>query len=290
MDVVDIGIPGLRQIPAGTHLCALYSGSGERDEILFPFLREGLRHGDRCLCYIDDPEPAAVRDRAVGEAAAGGPSTEQFDVRQAAEVYPQSGRIPATHMSSILSDSVGQVAGKGTGLLRATGALPWPGGVAQAGVSDDFFRYEAALNAVVDQKPVIFMCMYDLQRLGLQMLVAVLTTHPVVLLDRAVLDSSQFSRRDLHAEEASSTTMVAPGARARAEAGRRRDPWSSLTACELRVSGFAAQGLTKKDIAKRLSVSPHTVDAHLKHIYSKLDIHSRVQLAVLAMQHRAPVV
>jgi len=29
----------------------------------------------------------------------------------------------------------------------------------------------------------------------------------------------------------------------------------------------------------------HTVDAHLKHIYTKLDIHSRVELTVLALQH-----
>ena len=50
MDVVDIGIPGVDQIPPGTHLCALYSGSAERDDLLFSFLREGLRGGDTCLC------------------------------------------------------------------------------------------------------------------------------------------------------------------------------------------------------------------------------------------------
>jgi DNA-binding CsgD family transcriptional regulator len=34
-------------------------------------------------------------------------------------------------------------------------------------------------------------------------------------------------------------------------------------------------------------VSPHTVDAHLKHVFTKPDIHSRVELTVIAMQHRA---
>ena len=43
--------------------------------------------------------------------------------------------------------------------------------------------------------------------------------------------------------------------------------------------------MTNRSIAESLAVSPHTVDAHLKHTYTKLDIHSRVQLTVLAMQH-----
>ena len=55
---------------------------------------------------------------------------------------------------------------------------------------------------------------------------------------------------------------------------------------ELRVSELVAGGLTNRNIAEYLNLSPHTVDAHLKHIYTKLDIHSRVDLTVLALQHR----
>ena len=48
-----------------------------------------------------------------------------------------------------------------------------------------------------------------------------------------------------------------------------------------------AGGLTNRNIAEYVNLSPHTVDAHLKHIYIKLDIHSRVELTVLALQHRS---
>lgn len=67
------------------------------------------------------------------------------------------------------------------------------------------------------------------------------------------------------------------------------DPWLSLTPSEVRVAGFVSRGLINKDIAQQLFVSPHTIDAHLKHIYTKLGIHSRVELTVLAMQHRVHV-
>jgi DNA-binding NarL/FixJ family response regulator len=49
---------------------------------------------------------------------------------------------------------------------------------------------------------------------------------------------------------------------------------------------LVAGGLTNRNIAEYLNLSPHTVDAHLKHTYNKLNIHSRVELAVLALEHR----
>jgi DNA-binding CsgD family transcriptional regulator len=72
-------------------------------------------------------------------------------------------------------------------------------------------------------------------------------------------------------------------------ADRLPDPWPSLTPSELRIAEFVAKGLTNKDIAQQLFVSPHTVDAHLKHMFTKLGIHSRVELTVLTMQHRTPL-
>jgi len=60
--------------------------------------------------------------------------------------------------------------------------------------------------------------------------------------------------------------------------------WASLTDGELRVVALVAQGMSNRSMAEELYVSRHTIDAHLKHIYLKLDIHSRVELTVLALQ------
>lgn len=65
--------------------------------------------------------------------------------------------------------------------------------------------------------------------------------------------------------------------------------WASLTAAEARIAGLVAEGLSNPKIAARLFVSRHTVESHLKHIYAKLRIDSRVQLATLASDRsRAP--
>jgi DNA-binding CsgD family transcriptional regulator len=58
-----------------------------------------------------------------------------------------------------------------------------------------------------------------------------------------------------------------------------------LTPTELDVVRLASEGLGNKEIASRLFVSPRTVQAHLSHVYSKLGVSSRVQLAQEASRH-----
>jgi DNA-binding CsgD family transcriptional regulator len=61
--------------------------------------------------------------------------------------------------------------------------------------------------------------------------------------------------------------------------------WAAMTAAELAVARLVAEGLTNREVADRLFVSPHTVNSHLRHVFSKLDINSRVELARLARDY-----
>jgi DNA-binding CsgD family transcriptional regulator len=54
---------------------------------------------------------------------------------------------------------------------------------------------------------------------------------------------------------------------------------------ELDVVRLACEGLGNKEIATRLFVSPRTVQAHLSHVYSKLGVSSRMQLAQVVSRH-----
>jgi DNA-binding CsgD family transcriptional regulator len=69
--------------------------------------------------------------------------------------------------------------------------------------------------------------------------------------------------------------------------GRRRRPatgWASLTPAELDVSRLVARHLSNPEISQRLFVSRATVKTHLVHIFAKLGIHSRSELAAEAIQ------
>jgi DNA-binding CsgD family transcriptional regulator len=55
--------------------------------------------------------------------------------------------------------------------------------------------------------------------------------------------------------------------------------WTSLTDSELTVVRLITQGLTNRETAERLFVSPHTVNSHLRHAFTKLGVNSRLELA-----------
>jgi DNA-binding CsgD family transcriptional regulator len=57
--------------------------------------------------------------------------------------------------------------------------------------------------------------------------------------------------------------------------------WSRLTDRERAVAVLAGQALTNQQIAHRLDISRHTVNYHLRRIFEKLSIDSRVYLAQL---------
>ncbi|MEW1872875.1 LuxR C-terminal-related transcriptional regulator [Streptomyces caelestis] len=54
-----------------------------------------------------------------------------------------------------------------------------------------------------------------------------------------------------------------------------------LTAQQQRVAGLVSSGATNREVATRLSLSPRTVDHHLRNIFSQLGVRSRVELALL---------
>ncbi|HWM73432.1 MAG TPA: MEDS domain-containing protein [Nocardioides sp.] len=288
MNGLSLGIPGVGVVRPGTHFCALYSGPVERDRLLYPFLEEGLRQGDKCLCLIDDVEPAVVRNRAVGPP---GPAysrrSAQLDVERASDAYLRSGEFSVDDMMSFLSESVDAAHGDDFDLLRAAGEMSWvlPGPPGW----DDLFRYESAINQVVEHMPAILICLYDLQRFGADLLVEVLYTHPKVLLDRTVIDNPHYLPPTDYPAASVAAANRYPMVRVGSPGEEGTDQgWASLTDGELRVVAGVAQGMTNRSIAVELYLSRHTVDAHLKHVYLKLDIHSRVELTVLALKHRVP--
>jgi DNA-binding CsgD family transcriptional regulator len=80
--------------------------------------------------------------------------------------------------------------------------------------------------------------------------------------------------------------LRAHGIRRRLAARERADTgWDAMTDSELTVARLVAQGLTNREVAERQFVSPHTVSSHLRSIFAKLEINSRLALARLAAEH-----
>jgi predicted ATPase/class 3 adenylate cyclase/DNA-binding CsgD family transcriptional regulator len=104
---------------------------------------------------------------------------------------------------------------------------------------------------------------------------------------RKLLSDSDFEAVWAEGAALSTEEAIAYALRGRGERKRPATGWASLTPTELDVVRLVLEGRPNKDIATRLFVSPRTVQSHLRHVYHKLNLTSRVQLAQEAARQMA---
>jgi predicted ATPase/DNA-binding CsgD family transcriptional regulator len=99
---------------------------------------------------------------------------------------------------------------------------------------------------------------------------------------RHILGEDRFSQAW---EEGQGLTLDDAVAYATRKSGGRKRPatgWASLTPAELEVIHLVSEGLRNDAIARRLFIAPGTVKVHLSHIFAKLSITTRAELAAQA--------
>jgi predicted ATPase/DNA-binding CsgD family transcriptional regulator len=100
------------------------------------------------------------------------------------------------------------------------------------------------------------------------------------------LGADEFASASAEGMKLSIEEAIAYAARGRGERKRPSTGWASLTPSELEVARLVGEHLSNPEIAARLFVSRATVKTHLVHIFAKLGIESRSELAAQAISRR----
>jgi hypothetical protein len=187
MGRVALGIAGLEAEP-GDHLCGLYAGDRERDELILPFLRAGLRAGDKCICVVDGTEPAELVATLGPETTASGQVIrQQLDVMRSSDIYLRASVFSAAEviaswkaaMSEVMYDSRFD-------LVRAVESWSLRDVVPDR---DELLVLESEMNRFLPLFPQVIICLYDLERFGGGIVVDLLKTHARVLVGGAIVEN-----------------------------------------------------------------------------------------------------
>lgn len=166
----------------GTHICGLYETPGERDEIIFGFLREGYLAGDVQLYSPVERTPRGFYD----DFAAFCPDCinnlhdpNHFDLKSPATLYYPAGYFDPWHMDRALNEYFVHSQLNGKRNIRATAEMSWA--VRNIPGVESLMAYEARLNYFIPGKPWVSICMYDLTKFSGSMIMQVLRTHPYTI-------------------------------------------------------------------------------------------------------------
>ena len=107
-----------------------------------------------------------------------------------------------------------------------------------------------------------------------------------ILKDAAIADLKAAIAQVRAGQSAVSLDLVNAAMRAAPLPGREADLSRMLTGRERDVVALVAEGLTNKEIGRRLEISPATVKVHVERIIGKLGVADRTQAAVLITQMR----
>ena len=189
------GIDGVTLGP-GDHVCGLYFGWLNRDRLMAPFFRTGLRAGDRCVIVTDrtDPSPLLEQLGTETETTAWLGSGQLRLLTTDDQPPTPPGGLSDEEMLTVLQQAAAdnQVAPSGSEFLRLGGEVSWWAPLASP---SSIAAYESELNRHIgDDKAVL--CVYDLSRFSADAVIDAVMTHPMVLVGDRLVDNPWYLSPD----------------------------------------------------------------------------------------------
>ena len=180
------------QLRVGDHICGFYRQASERDEILIPFLVEGLKAGDKCTCVVDSCTPDDVLAGMSAHLEVGPYLSDcRLEVLDSYGTYLAGGGFLPERMLQFWEAKARQnPRPDGPRPARNIGDMSWAH--RDESVVSVLMGYESELNRIMSNFPQVNLCLYDLTRCSGDLIMDVLRTHPKALLGGMVIDNPYY--------------------------------------------------------------------------------------------------
>jgi hypothetical protein len=192
---LHVTVPDQRNITtdmkSGDHLCVLYSGQAERDRVLLPYLRGGVRAGDKCLYATSDADASEMladlgHDTGLPAAVRSG----QLEMRAAADPSGRPDGSALTRLITLWDTHTRAALDDGYGFARlGAEARCWMSPTPDAGT---FLRYESELSRYLPTHPQTALCLFDMSYFDGSVVVDVVKFHPRVMIDGLLVENPYY--------------------------------------------------------------------------------------------------
>jgi hypothetical protein len=178
--MTDCGLPGIKHVPYGVHMCHFYEGGADLAAALVPYFAAGLRNNERCIWITASPlhaSDANVALQAAGIDVQAELGKGALTIRDHAQWYADAGTLkPEKIVERWLAEEQRALA-EGFAGVRITGntsfvtAEAWP----------LFMEYEAVLKNAFHGRRIVALCSYTLGKCGPADLLDVVRRHDCTL-------------------------------------------------------------------------------------------------------------
>ena len=261
-ELLRIGIPSIRDVAWGTHLCLFFQTTEDLVETLTPYFKAGLEGHEYCLWVVSEP---LTKERATTALQQAIPHLDRFlterslDIVSAREWYLKGGRLDPRRIIRGWHERLRHATARGYAGIRVSGTAAW---LETKTGWKEFVEYEAALNSAMRNREMIVLCSDPLASCGAAEVLDVARTHQLAL-----------ARRN-----------GAWQAVAWREVDGSADRYAALTPRQRQVFHLVAGGRTSSEIAGQLSISVKTVEVHRADLMRKLGVRNQIELVRYALR------
>jgi hypothetical protein len=165
------------KVGAGDHACLTFSDAEERMDLLAGFIRDGLRTGQKVVCWTDSTNPQALADQLTARAVRPGAALRRGQLQiEATGQSLRGGHAGAAGMVRILAEELERAGREGYPGLRVTADMCWA--TRPSAAADDLLGFETQVGDLFADGRLCLICQYDRDRFDAVTLAFAAKTHP----------------------------------------------------------------------------------------------------------------
>jgi hypothetical protein len=183
---------GVDEVVSGDHVCAMHTSVERRDNVLVPFLRDGLLAGHKCVAALTDLDLSDLQGRLGSSGEIG-----RWLASDQLELLGVTDRVTSPETSSVATmvefwESAQSPAVDSGGYQSVRVAVEAGWWLPQVSGISQILRFESILNLLSERYSAATLCMYDVSSLDGGLIIDLVSTHPKLIVEGVRVDNPAY--------------------------------------------------------------------------------------------------